>query len=142
MRLICSRWFAVCRPLPYGRGSSGWGCRPPPSPRKGGGYPGGSSGWGRRFRLPLLLLLAVTAYGATRPHYGGTLRVEIRESSDVMGSTPGFTVASWLGRRAVLTPDDNTTGGRPFLDSVEIEMGRPLRDQALDFGLGKVDVVE
>src|ERR1035438_4300587 len=101
MRLICSRWFAVCS-----------------------------------------LLLALTAHAATRPHYGGTLRVEIHESSDAMGSPPGFAVTSWVGRRAVLAPDENAPGGRPFLDSVEIEMGKPLRDQAIDFGLGKADVVE
>src|ERR1039458_3650585 len=86
MRLICSRWFAVCS-----------------------------------------LLLALTAHAATRPHYGGTLRVEIHESSDAMGSPPGFAVTSWVGRRAVLAPDENAPGGRPFLDSVEIEMGKPLQ---------------
>jgi ABC-type transport system substrate-binding protein len=42
----------------------------------------------------------------------------------------------------VLTAEENAMGGRPFLDTVEIQMGRPLRDQALDFGLGKADVVE
>ncbi len=33
-------------------------------------------------------------------------------------------------------------GGRPFLDSVEIQMGRTRRDQLLDFEVGKADVVE
>ena len=116
MRLICSRWFAVYK----------------------------LRGWGRRFRLPLLLLLAVTAHAATRPHYGGTLRVEIHGSSDALGAAPpGFTVvSSEAGRRVVYAAEENATGGRPFLDTVEIQMGRPLRDQALDFGLGKADVVE
>ena len=33
-------------------------------------------------------------------------------------------------------------GGRPFLDGVEILLGRALRDQASDLDLGKADVVE
>jgi ABC-type transport system substrate-binding protein len=97
-----------------------------------------------------LLVAVVTAHAATRPHYGGTLRVEIHEAPDSpqawrRGSslTPGFTVASWdAGRRAVYAADENAPGGRPFLDAIEIEMARPLRDQAIDFGLGKADVME
>jgi hypothetical protein len=46
------------------------------------------------------------------------------------------------GRRAVYAADENAPGGRPFLDAIEIQMARPLRDQAIDFGLGKADVVE
>src|ERR1035438_2403034 len=53
-----------------------------------------------------------------------------------------FAGTGWVAPRAVLAPDENAPGGRPFLDSVEIEMGKPLRDQAIDFGLGKADVVE
>ena len=108
---------------------------------------------GRRSRLPVLLLLAVTAPAATRPHYGGTLRVEIHESIGAPDApqalrrwsslAPGFTLASWdAGRRAVFAAEENAPGGRPFLDSVEIQMARPLRDQAMDLGLGKADVVE
>jgi ABC-type transport system substrate-binding protein len=90
----------------------------------------------------MALALAVTAYGATRPHYGGALRVEIHETNDALPAA-GFTVASWeAGRRAVYTADENAAGGRPFLDTVEIQLARPLRDQALDFGLGKAEVVE
>jgi len=99
------------------------------------------------------VLLAATASAATRPHYGGALRVEIRESIDApdspqaqrrLGSlAPGFTLSSWEpGRRAVYAADENAAGGRPFLDSIEIEMARPLRDQSIDFGLGRAAVVE
>jgi len=99
------------------------------------------------------LLLAVSAPSATRPRYGGTLRVEIRESFDAADSpaaqrllgplSAGFTLSQWEpGRRAVYTAVDNAAGGRPFLDSVEIQMGRPLRDQSIDLGLDRADVVE
>lgn len=38
--------------------------------------------------------------------------------------------------------DENASGGRPFLNGVEIQMGRPLREQASDLELGRADLVE
>src|SRR5512133_157188 len=79
---------------------------------------------------------------ATRPHYGGSLRVETRDPAgtadppqfgrlaDPAGS---FRITRWEpGRRAAYTAEENAAGGRPFLDSIEIELARPLREQALD----------
>jgi hypothetical protein len=97
--------------------------------------------------LAAVLLLPAAAPGATRPQYGGTLRVELRQNAETPDPPPllgaGFTIARWeAGRLAVYEADENAVGGRPFLDSVEILMGRPLRDQASDLDLGKADVVE
>ena len=99
----------------------------------------------------LAVCLTVTAMPATRPHYGGTLRVEVRESSETaappstgklaLGS--GFTMERWEGgRRAVYTADPAAPGGRPFLDTVEILMGRSLLDQSASLSRGRADVVE
>ena len=93
------------------------------------------------------------AGGATRPQYGGTLRVEIREAietPDPPQEGPGiadlgaaFSIMRWEGgRSAVYTADNSTPGGRPFLDGIQIQMARPLRDQAIDLELGKADLVE
>jgi hypothetical protein len=94
----------------------------------------------------LALLLASVALAATRPHYGGTLRVEMHQappSPEVFGVPKGFVLSTWeAGRRAVFAADENASGGRPFLDAVEIEMGRSLRDQSVDLELGKADIVE
>lgn len=102
-----------------------------------------------------LAVLSVVAWAAaaTRPHYGGTLRVEVRESIETPDPPqigPGmadlasaFTITRWeRGRLAVYSADENAPGGRPFADSVEIQMGRPLREQAIDLELGKADIVE
>lgn len=43
---------------------------------------------------------------------------------------------------AVYSANDDAPGGRPFLDSVEIQMARPLREQAIDVELKKADIVE
>jgi len=97
-------------------------------------------------RLATALLLTAAGFAATRPHYGGTLRVEIRESPpspEVFGVPQGFVLTTWeAGKRAIFTADDNAPGGRPFLDNVEVQLGRSLRDQSVDLELGRADVVE
>ncbi|MEO8370005.1 MAG: ABC transporter substrate-binding protein [Candidatus Solibacter sp.] len=93
------------------------------------------------------LILPVLAAGATRPQYGGTLRVETRLNAEtpdppsLLGA--GFQITRWeAGRLAVYEADENASGGRPFLNAVEIQLGRPLRDQGSDLELGRADVVE
>ena len=132
----------------------------------------------RRF-LPLLAVasLLAGAQAATRPHYGGTLRIECRDTVSTLdaaglansalgaelapllyasGAAKGTGVAegSLVGDgpfRAqprqgnaplVLLANDEYAGPRPFVDRIEITMGRSLRDQALDFDLGRADVIE
>lgn len=64
------------------------------------------------------------------------------EAGAVVGTGP-FRVNTWEpGKRLVLTANDDYWGGRPFLDSIEITMGRSQRDQAFDLQLGRADVVE
>ena len=97
--------------------------------------------------LLVCVFLQLAAFGATRPQYGGTLRVEVRQNWETADPPPllgaGFRIARWeAGRRAIYEADENAVGGRPFLDSVEILLGRALRDQASDLDLGKADVVE
>lgn len=98
-------------------------------------------------------LAALPAGAATRPRYGGVLRVEVREAietADPPLSGPGmadlaasFTVSRWeAGRSAVYSAEESAAGGRPFLDAVEIVMGRPLREQAIDLESGRADLIE
>jgi len=100
------------------------------------------------------IALSLTLAGAeTRPRYGGTLRVELHgafDSADPPFTGPGmadlaraFNITLWEGgHRAVFAADENAPGGRPFVDSVEIQLARPLRDQSIDLELGKTDIVE
>ena len=91
--------------------------------------------------------------GATRPRYGGTLRLELRQAvetadppsigrgiPDLAGS---FTITRWeAGRRAIFEASESAPGGRPFIDTIDVTMGRALRDQSIDLELGKADVIE
>jgi hypothetical protein len=97
--------------------------------------------------------LAGWAAAATRPRYGGTLRVEVRRPGDSadppqigfgMADLNGsFAIAQWdAGRQAVYEASETAVGGRPYLDRVEVQLARPLREQSTDLELGKTDVVE
>jgi len=64
------------------------------------------------------------------------------EDGSLLGTGP-FRIARWdAGKSATLVAHDQYWGGRPFLDSISIQMGRSLADQASDFQIGKADAVE
>ncbi len=66
-----------------------------------------------------------------------------RTAENALVGTGPFRITSWQpGTRVVFSAYEDSWEGRPFVDSIEIEMGRSLRDQLLDFELGKADFVE
>jgi hypothetical protein len=104
-------------------------------------------------RLALFLFLSAAAAAETRPRYGGVIRIQIREAIETLDPptvgrgipdlTPGFNITRWeAGRRATFEANEAAPGGRPFVDGIEITMGRALRDQSIDLELGKTDIVE
>ncbi len=116
----------------------------------------------------LVLCLALAAPAETRPHYGGTLRIETQET---LSAIPDARMSSGLGaqiaqliydprvesprpgsgpfkvgqfvpaHKLTLVANDDFLGGRPFLDSIEITMGRTPREQMLDLQLERADVI-
>jgi len=67
----------------------------------------------------------------------------VRTADGHLAGTGPFRVAEWqASRRIKLTAHEEHWAGRPFVDAVEIEMGRALRDQLMDLELGKADIVE
>jgi ABC-type transport system substrate-binding protein len=65
-----------------------------------------------------------------------------REGGMVSGTGP-FSVSRWdPGRKLSLAARDDYWAGRPFLDTIEITMGRSFRDQMISFDLGKAQVIE
>jgi ABC-type transport system substrate-binding protein len=57
--------------------------------------------------------------------------------------TGAFLVAGWQpGRLLKLAASEESWAGRPFVDAVEIEFGKSLRDQAIALELEKTDVIE
>ena len=65
-----------------------------------------------------------------------------RAAGKILGTGP-FTVSQWdPGRKLALTAREDYWGGRPFLDAIEIDLGRSLRDQLIAFDLGKAHIIE
>ena len=68
--------------------------------------------------------------------------VRLTGEGALVGSGP-FRIARWeAGKAAVLEANAEHWAGRPFLEAIEAQMARPLRDQLVDLELGKADVVE
>jgi peptide/nickel transport system substrate-binding protein len=64
------------------------------------------------------------------------------EHGSPIGSGP-FRIAEWQpARRLLLVANEDDWGGRPFLDHIEVLMGRTPHDQLIDLELGKADLVE
>jgi peptide/nickel transport system substrate-binding protein len=64
------------------------------------------------------------------------------EDGSLIGTGP-FRIAHWEAEKsATLAANDAYWAGRPFLDAIDIRMGRALRDQELDLESGKTDVAE
>src|SRR5580700_10029239 len=54
-----------------------------------------------------------------------------------------FHVADWqAGKKLTLAADENCWRGRPFLDTIEIEMGKSFREQMTELEVGATDLVE
>jgi ABC-type transport system substrate-binding protein len=73
---------------------------------------------------------------------GGLSIAKPASDGSLVGTGP-FRVKTWEpNTRLILAANDDYWGGRPYLDTVEIEMSRSLRDQILDLDLNRADVVE
>ena len=66
-----------------------------------------------------------------------------RDPNAAPGGTGPFHIADWQpGKKLTLIAEEGYWRGRPFLDGVEIDMGRSVRDQMIALELGKADLVE
>ena len=66
-----------------------------------------------------------------------------RNANGVPIGTGPFVVAAWQPARFLkLAANDESWAGRPFVDAVEIEFGKSLREQAIALELDKVDGIE
>ena len=79
--------------------------------------------------LPALLAL---------PRYG----IAKRSGGKLTGTGP-FAINGWEpGQKVTLTAREDYWGGRAFVDSIEIDMGKSFRDEMIALDLGKADIVE
>jgi peptide/nickel transport system substrate-binding protein len=66
-----------------------------------------------------------------------------RNSDSRPSGTGPFHIVDWTpGKKLTLAAEESYWGGRPFLDSIEIEMSKSYRDQMMALELGKADLAE
>jgi peptide/nickel transport system substrate-binding protein len=66
-----------------------------------------------------------------------------RSADGTISGTGPFHITDWRpGKRLTLAAEENCWRGRPFLDIVEIEMGKNFRDQLVGLELGRAGLVE
>jgi peptide/nickel transport system substrate-binding protein len=85
-------------------------------------------------KAPTPNLLAILA----QPHYG----IAKRDGGKLTG-TGAFAITRWEpGKKLTLTARDDYWGGRAFVDAIEIELGKSLREQMISLDLGRADLAE
>ena len=66
-----------------------------------------------------------------------------RNSDGTFAGAGAFRIAAWdPSHQLVLRANEDFPGGRPFVDSLDIQMGRNAKDRLLDLQLDKTDVAE
>jgi ABC-type transport system substrate-binding protein len=66
-----------------------------------------------------------------------------RNSDNKPSGTGPFHIAEWQpGKKLTLGAEEGYWRGRPFLDAIEIEMGKSFRDQLMALETGRADLVE
>lgn len=67
----------------------------------------------------------------------------IKRSPGKLSGTGPFQISDYLpGKTLVLRANEDYWGGRPFLDSIVIEFGKSMREQAVALELGKAELAE
>jgi len=65
-----------------------------------------------------------------------------RDGGKEVGTGP-FVVSQWVpSKELILAPREDYWDGRPFVDSIEIDLGKSFRDQAVALDLGKAQLIE
>jgi ABC-type transport system substrate-binding protein len=66
-----------------------------------------------------------------------------KRGAEIIVGTGPFRITDWQpGKKLTLAEEDGYWGGRPFLDAIEIEMGKAIRDQLMALDVGRMDVAE
>jgi len=102
------------------------------------------SGWRASvFGETLIIQADVPLPGLLQDLAGARGRVVRRDADGSLVGTGPFRIDQWeAGVRGVFIANEDYWAGRPYLDGVEVQMGRPVREQAIDLQLGKADIVE
>ncbi len=102
------------------------------------------SGWTVRASADSLTIDSETAVPSLMAELALPRNLLLKRNADgVPIGTGAFLVVEWRpGKLLKLAANEESWAGRPFVDAVEIEFGKSLRDQAIALELDKTDVIE
>jgi peptide/nickel transport system substrate-binding protein len=67
----------------------------------------------------------------------------VKRLPDRVSGTGPFRVSEWQpGKKLVVAANEDYWGGRPFVNSIDVELGKSARDQVMLLELGKTDLIE
>ena len=67
----------------------------------------------------------------------------LRKPTDVIVGTGAFRLTTWkAGSHAVFAANDDYWDSRPFVDGIDVQMGRTVRERMIDLDLGKADIAD
>ncbi len=67
----------------------------------------------------------------------------VRHEAGKISGTGPFSVSQWdPGKKLLVSAREDYWGGRAFVDSIEIELGKNFRDQSISLDLGKAQLIE
>ena len=89
--------------------------------------------------------LSQTESLAAKREIESLLYAKVNGDGTVVGA-PGsgaFRISEWQpGKHLTLLANENAPGGRPFIDAIEVDMGKPAHDRLLDLALAKTDFAD
>jgi len=66
-----------------------------------------------------------------------------RDGEEKLSGTGPFHIVEWHpGKKLTLAAEEDCWRGRPFLDGIEVEMGRSFHDQSTALEVGRADLIE
>jgi len=103
-----------------------------------------STNWRLSIRTPSTIVIESDAPIPAMPALLAAVRYSIvnHNVADISGSGP-FQISDWQpGTHLALAANEDYWAGRPFLDALDLRLGSVQRDQVVDLGLDRSDVVE
>ena len=65
-----------------------------------------------------------------------------KPTGEIIGTGP-FRLSTWEpAKHVVFAANDDYWGGRPFVDGIDVQMGRTVRERMIDLDLGKADIAD
>ena len=103
---------------------------------------GGHSDWKARADGEFVVIESAASRPGLLAELALARNAVVRRGTELVGTGPFVAKSFVAGKSLELAANDGSWGGRPFVDEVQIEFGKSLREQMTAFQLRKLDLIE